>query len=58
MALSCGWPNGTHQEDGHCGDTATVAYVVKVLDVPLVNPAAEAHEAVLALCTRHAPSDG
>lgn len=55
MPLTCGWPKGTHAEDGWCDDSATTVYLVKVHDAPLVNPAAEPRVAVLTLCQRHGP---
>jgi hypothetical protein len=55
MALTCGWPAGTHQEDGCCGAPVTTAYLVRVHNVPLIDPDSEAHEAVLLVCAKHTP---
>lgn len=51
--MTCGWPKGTHTEDGFCGQHATVVHLVKVHDIPLDNVDAEARVTALALCAAH-----
>lgn len=55
MPLTCGWPIGSQEADGHCGETPTVAFLVEVRDLPLDYPDGPAHHAALLLCGAHAP---
>ncbi len=57
MPLTCGWPKGSHEEDGFCGAPPAIAYLVSVRDVPLADSDAPGHKAVLLLCPRHAPAE-
>jgi hypothetical protein len=57
MPLRCGWPRGPRKEDGPRDQPATVVYIVRVHDVPLVDPDSDRRTVVLTLCPDHSPPE-
>lgn len=49
----CGWPLA---EDGHCGEPATMLYLIYAAEVPLITADDETHPVVLGLCAVHDPN--